>query len=267
LPPALRRCTLEGMHKLMAQRELPTVLLIDDDLVSREVAATVLTLSGYTVFTAESGEAALERIGVKGCNPAVILMDTQMPGLCGAELIKQLRRSVKATVIAISASDASEEVRKAADGFLFKPFDAAAMESVLENRKPKLVTSKRVGGGDASGDPVISQETLAQLRSLMPEEGIREVFSAVSADLEKRIAELEFAIGNGDIAQVRRIGHAIKGGCGMAGALQAARLGAMLEALPDETVGNHLGNSAKLLEDLRSAARNLERMLTSELAV
>lgn len=251
----------------MAQRELPTVLLIDDDLVSREVAATVLTLSGYTVYTAESGEAALARIEAKECDPAVILVDTQMPGLCGVDLIRQLRRRTKATVIAISGSEVSPEIIRAADGFLLKPFDAAALEKAIEKRGPTLVTGKKANTSDAQGDPVVSAETLAQLRSLMPEEGIREVYSAVVADLDKRIVELDAAVRGGDAAAVRRIGHAIKGGCGMAGALQAARLGAMLEALPEEPVGNHLDNSAKLLEDLRSAARNLERMLTSELTV
>jgi CheY-like chemotaxis protein len=255
------------MHELMAQRELPTVLLIDDDLVSREVAATVLTLSGYTVYTAESGDAALEKLAAKSFNPAVILADTQMPGLCGAELIKELRSRTKATVIAISGSQAPDEVVSAADGFLLKPFDVESLETLLEKRKPARGAGRGSGRNDAEGDPVVSQETLAQLRSLMPEEGIREVYTAVSADLEKRLVELEAAIANGDPAAVRRIGHAIKGGCGMAGALQAARLGAMLEALPEDPVGNHLGNSARLLEDLRSAARNLERILTSELPV
>jgi len=43
-----------------SQQDLLTVLLIDDDLVSREVMATVLTMSGYTVHTASGGEASLE---------------------------------------------------------------------------------------------------------------------------------------------------------------------------------------------------------------
>ena len=46
---------------------------------------------------------------------------------------------------------------------------------------------------------------------------------------------LEAAIAKGDDAEVRRIGHAIKGGCGMAGAIQAARLGALFE----ETSGRY----------------------------
>ncbi|MGH9589135.1 MAG: response regulator [Terracidiphilus sp.] len=239
--------------------------MIDDDLVSREVAATMLTLSGYTVFTAENGEAALDRIGVKGCEPAVVLMDAQMPGVSGTDLIAELRTRTQAAVILISGSDARNDEKLAADGFLLKPFDVAALENLLEKRDPGLGVVARPKGTADGKDPVVSPETLAQLRSLMPEEGIREVYAAVTADLEKRMSELESAIAGGDITAVRRIGHAIKGGCGMAGALQVARLGAMLEALPDQPVGNHLDNSTKLLDDLRSAARNLERILSSEL--
>ena len=254
------------MHELIGPRELPIVLLIDDDLVSREVAATMLTLSGYTLFTAESGEAALGKIGVKGCLPAVVLMDAQMPGMSGSELIAKLRARTQAPVILISGSDAPDEQKRAADGFLLKPFNAAALGSLLQGRDAACGV---VAGGanrvDKDGDPVLSPETLAQLRSLMPEEGVREVYSAVIADLENRMAEMDLAIARGNLGAVRRIGHAIKGGCGMAGALQAARLGAKLEAIPDDPADNQLDNSAKLLNDLRSATRDLERILSSEL--
>ena len=80
-----------------------------------------------------------------------------------------------------------------------------------------------------------------------------------------RIEALDGAIAKGDAAEIRRIGHAIKGGCGMAGALQAARLGALLEAAPLSPQDNQLDNSATLLRDLRAAAQGLERMLDAEL--
>jgi CheY-like chemotaxis protein len=48
-----------SMLERSTERRLPLVLLIDDDLVSREVTATVLTMNGYTVHTAEDGNAAL----------------------------------------------------------------------------------------------------------------------------------------------------------------------------------------------------------------
>ena len=51
----------------------------------------------------------------------------------------------------------------------------------------------------------------------------------------------------------------------MAGALQAARIGAVFEELTFDADSNHLDNSMALLSDLRAAARNLERMLEAEL--
>jgi HPt (histidine-containing phosphotransfer) domain-containing protein len=99
----------------------------------------------------------------------------------------------------------------------------------------------------------------------MPESAVRQIYSVVVADLSGRIEALGTAIANGDAAEIRRIGHAIKGGCGMAGALQAARLGALLEATPLNSKDNQLDNRAVLLSDLRAAARGLERMLDAEL--
>jgi hypothetical protein len=48
----------------------------------------------------------------------------------------------------------------------------------------------------------------------------------------------------------------------MAGAMQASRLGALLEAAGAE--GNQLDNSAGLVGELRGALANLESMLNSE---
>ena len=248
------------MHDPAPRRKLPTILLIDDDLVSREVAATVLTMSGYPVHTAESGEASLALLDAGTVVPEVILVDEQMPGLSGAALIAELRSRIAATVIAISGSPPPQagEVLAAADGFLLKPFDGPALQSLLDKRQPKPAQ-------EPSGDPVISPQTLAQLRNLMPERAVREIYTAVAADLAQRIDALEAAIAAADHDEIARIGHTIKGGCAMAGVLQAARLGAQLEALPLDPRSNHLDNSARLLADLRAAARNLERMLETAL--
>jgi CheY-like chemotaxis protein len=245
------------------RRKLPTLLLIDDDMVSREVAATVLTMSGYAVYTAVSGAAALNMLVNGECAPDVILMDAQMPGLSGIKLIAKLRTRTKARVFAVSGSRPPDDVIAASDGFLPKPFDAEALEEILEGH-PLSDADAKSSGLDPDL-PVINAETLAQFRGMMPETGVREIYTAVVADLTKRMQALEGAIAKGDDGEIRRIGHSIKGGCGMAGALQAAHLGALFEELPAGTESNHLDNSMALLSDLRAAARNLERMLEAEL--
>jgi len=249
------------MIGLASPKELPVVLLIDDDLVSREVTATLLTLSGYSVHTAENGAAALEMLSAAEFQPEVVLMDAQMPGLSGMRLITELRSRSKARIYTCSGSNPSPEVIAATDGLLVKPFDAEALQKLFDGQRSEAVFSRL----DAN-QPVVSAEILAQLRKMMPEPAVRQIYAAVVADLGHRIEALAAAIAKRDTAEVRRIGHAIKGGCGMAGALQASQLGALLETTPLDRQDNQLDNSAILLSDLRAAARALERMLEAELS-
>jgi CheY-like chemotaxis protein len=254
------------MHAFAHKPDLPTVLLIDDDLVSREVMATVLTMTGYTVHTAASGEASLELLTLGGCSPSVVLVDAQMPGLSGVKLLEELRARTSARLLSISASKPSDAVLAAADGFLLKPFGAEALGKLLDGHE--LPAEPAAASGKASPTPalpVVNPESLAQLREMMPEPAVKQIYAAIVADLYKRIDLLEIAIAHNDADEVRRIGHTIKGGCGMAGAQQAAHLGSLLQSGILETAkGNHLDNSSSLLKDLRSAAHNLERMLEAE---
>jgi CheY-like chemotaxis protein len=247
------------------QQDLLTVLLIDDDLVSREVMATVLTMSGYTVHTASGGEASLAVLADGGCVPSVILVDAQMPGLSGSQLIEELRARSRASIYVISASNAPDEMVAGADGFLLKPLTSDGLQKLLRAHAPRAIRSEPPSSTPApvaqTGDPVVNPKTLAELREMMPAAAVRQIYAAIVADLDKRIAALEAAIAAGDAAEVRRIGHAIKGGCGMAGALQAARLGALLESGTLESNGNHLDNTSSVIGDLRAAARRLESML------
>ncbi len=256
IQPLHTRC----MFAFVSPKELPVVLLVDDDLVSREVTATLLTMTGYSVHSAETGAAAVRMLAEGKCAPGVLLIDAQMPGLSGAALVAELRAQSHAPIFAISGSELPQEIASVVDGFLLKPFNPEKLAKLLEKREPDIAVSHL-----DSGQPVLSAETLAQLRILMPESAVRQIYSTVVSDLARRIEALSEAIARGDAAEVHRIGHAIKGGCGMAGALQVAHLGALLEVAPLGAKDNQLDNIANLLGDLRAAARGLERMLEAEM--
>jgi CheY-like chemotaxis protein/HPt (histidine-containing phosphotransfer) domain-containing protein len=238
-------------------RKLPSVLIIDDDMISREVMATVLTMSGYLVHTAASGEESLALFDSDGLVPDVILMDAQMPGLSGTPLIQQLRKRS----YAISGSHAPDAIVNGVDGFLLKPIGPEALQRVLERHAFDFKPAAAPGlllPPDAL-PPVINPKTLAQLREMMKETAVRDIYAAVVADLEKRRIALEEAMAQADHDTVRRIGHSIKGGCGMAGALEAARVGALMEA-----GGDDLEYIRSLIPLFETATRNLRRMLDSE---
>jgi CheY-like chemotaxis protein len=245
------------------QHELPTVLLIDDDMVSREVMATMLTMSGYPVHTAADGTTALDVLGGGECVPGVILMDAQMPGLSGKELIEKIRARSLARLYLISASGPAEDMAAAADGFLLKPFDPERLTQLIEEQEAPL-RPKPPAGLDPE-EQVINPKTLAQLREMMPEAAVKQIYEAIVADVRRRTTALEAAIVKADWAEIRRIGHTIKGGGSMAGATQIARIGQMVEAggLEPSSV-NQVDNSLTIIQDLRDAAANLQRMLEGE---
>lgn len=237
-----------------ADRNLPTLLLIDDDMISREVIATILTLNGYTLHTAHDGATSIAMLDENECVPQVILVDVQMPGLNGRALVEELRRRSEARIYAISGSKLPLDLEQVVNGFLQKPFTPDALQKLL------IEDTGSTGEADkAAEEPVVSAKILSQFRQMMPEPTVREVYASVVADLKKRSTALEDAIAKHNAVEVRRIGHTIKGGCGMAGAKQAARVGSLLEAESDD-----LNNSATLHRELKVAQENLERMLEVE---
>jgi two-component system sensor histidine kinase/response regulator len=253
------------------------MLLIDDDLVSREVLATLLTMSGLTVHTAEDGESALALLATGSFAPEIILVDAQLPGLSGAPLIAELRKQSRkwgrVRIFAISASCPPSDVLDSADGFLLKPFGPEELQALLAAGTRQSASDAPDSIADPlpdldAGEEIVCAKTLAQLRAMMPESAVREIFSVLVDDLDKRIVALQLAICNGSAAEVRRIGHAIKGGCSVAGAVQAARLGALIEEGAAEqgsvTIAgsNHLDVNPPVLINLRAAVASLRRMLS-----
>jgi CheY-like chemotaxis protein len=61
---------------------LSHVLVVDDDLLTREVLALVLGAEGYRVTTADDGRAALDQLR-HGDHPDLIVLDLMMPGMDG----------------------------------------------------------------------------------------------------------------------------------------------------------------------------------------
>jgi CheY-like chemotaxis protein len=234
------------------RQELPTILLIDDDLVSREVIATVLTLDGYAVHTAEDGAGALALLAAGEVVPGLVLMDAQLPKLSGKALVKKLRAATKAQIFVVSGSEITADFRAAADGFLLKPFNPDTLRALLAEKKVEPAAA-------VAAVPVVNPEVLGQFRQLMPEPTVKQIYEAVVTDLNKRVVALQEAIAAGNSGEVSRIGHAIKGGCGMAGAMEAAALGARLESRSD-----NLEDCKIALDELLHAIENLQGMLIAE---
>ena len=99
-----------------------SVLIIDDEELIRKTVSSALTRRNFNVTTASNGEEGLARaIELK---PDVIVCDSRMPKLSGAQVIEALKRNPATAhipVVMMSGSE-SRETAGQADDFIAKPF-------------------------------------------------------------------------------------------------------------------------------------------------
>jgi two-component system phosphate regulon response regulator PhoB len=72
------------------------ILIIDDNDLLRNLLSQAFEYAGYAPIGAESAEAALEVL--RSDPPDLCVVDQMMPGMSGAELIRQMRASADARV-------------------------------------------------------------------------------------------------------------------------------------------------------------------------
>jgi DNA-binding response OmpR family regulator len=126
----------------------PVVLLVDDDPAIRRAVAAGLELEGFSVVPASGGRAALE--AATRVNPAVILLDLNMPDLDGLAVLERLRAAGdQVPVCVLSARDEVDDrvagLQAGADDYVVKPF---ALEEVVA-RLHALLRRRPAGADEA----------------------------------------------------------------------------------------------------------------------
>jgi DNA-binding NarL/FixJ family response regulator len=86
------------------------VLIVDDQPPFRDVARTLVSLLGgwRVVGEVESGEAAIA--AVAEVNPAVVLMDINLPGISGIEATKQITTTHPAVRVVLLSTYAADDL-------------------------------------------------------------------------------------------------------------------------------------------------------------
>jgi DNA-binding response OmpR family regulator len=103
------------------------VLVADDEPVSRTIVGAMLKKAGYPVMFAQDGLQAWQMLDVDD-PPALALLDWEMPGLQGPEVVQRLRdrRAASPTyAILLTSRDSSADIvqglRAGADDYVTKP--------------------------------------------------------------------------------------------------------------------------------------------------
>lgn len=113
------------------------ILVVDDETTILETIGHKLRKEGYTVFTAESAEKAMQLF--KRVRPDLLVLDVMLPNRSGFDLCRAIRKEHKTPIIFLTAraseSDKIAGLEIGADDYVVKPFDlgevAARIKAVL----------------------------------------------------------------------------------------------------------------------------------------
>jgi PAS domain S-box-containing protein len=92
-----------------------SILVVDDNLESLRLLADILTMEGYQVRPANSGELALASVAANP--PELILLDIRMPGMDGFEALRRLKAREESRDIPVIFLSAVTETAQRVGGF------------------------------------------------------------------------------------------------------------------------------------------------------
>jgi len=136
-----------------------TVVLADDDEIVRALSSSLLKNHGMTCRSAENGVDALRLIRAE--KPAVALLDVNMPGMSGFEVLAAIRaENLPCRVMLLTAREREDDIlrgfRLGADDYLIKPFNPFELVARIkrfmqpdneipnvENSKTEIVTCRK----------------------------------------------------------------------------------------------------------------------------
>jgi two-component system, OmpR family, KDP operon response regulator KdpE len=122
------------------------ILVVDDEIEIMRALQRSLTAHGYDVFTAASGEDAMEAITHH--RPDLMLLDLGLPGISGLEVCRLVREKSNLPIIVLSVKDTERDKVMAldlgADDYVSKPF---GMDEVLARMRVALRHSAQVQSG------------------------------------------------------------------------------------------------------------------------
>jgi CheY-like chemotaxis protein len=243
------------------------VLVVDDDPVMREVLFALLSLEGHEIQMASSGDEAVTVLTDADDPPDVVLTDLHMPGLEGRELAERLLevRPAKTLLIGMSGSRPTNFEIDAFDAFLHKPFQTSAFAEAANKAEARRVQPASGGQTEASAPDsaaprsadVLDEKIFNSLAMTLPASQLRELYELTLRDVRERLELMNASRKAGNLDQVRREAHAIKGACGMVGAAELRELATKVE-------GGSAGNTPPLA-DFPAACERLRRMLDTRL--
>lgn len=112
-------------------------MIVDDDLLVREISSSLLSDAGYRVLTVADSLEAVQLI--KKNRPRLVIVDIMMPGVNGMDICKSVKTDPELKNIKVVVCSAkSQEIEKlrayrlGADYYLQKPYNVSTYTSTVK---------------------------------------------------------------------------------------------------------------------------------------
>ena len=216
------------------------ILIVDDIPENRMLVDVILKKAGYDVSQSANGKEAVQICSEKSFD--LILMDIQMPIMGGQEAARKIREqglNSKTNILAMTASLDSEQESitsdKNFDDFLAKPLKK---ETLLKKIWRYMEQTKQLAAAD-------NDEDIVSFLGDNPD--YRKTIEMFVKNLPERIKEMQEALDSGDIEELTRKVHALKGLGGFAGfAIYTEKAKELEQTIQSE----HFENIQKQLEEM-----------------
>lgn len=238
----------------------PSILIVDDNAINRDVAAEILKKAGCQVTSVKSGYDALNIVQKKKFD--IIFMDIQMPNMDGVETTAALRKQFKdlPPVIAMTAfaqeGDATKFVSEGLDDYLAKPIRSRSIVSKIhewlgtgfEEIEAETISKDEVA--------IINMEVLDQLRKYGGDDIVRTSLVEFEIEASEQIQACFKAAAMEDYKEILNKLHTLKGNAGTLGVDRVAQAAKKLEGELRNKEYSHLERGLKQLDNRLEEFKN-----------
>ena len=117
-----------------------TVLVVDDEITTLNIAKEMLEIYGYTVLTAKNGEEGVKIFKSNYKKLTAVILDMTMPKMDGKEALKQMKEINKSTPVILSSgyhiSNATKSISSNEfEGFIQKPYGPKELAQTFHELK------------------------------------------------------------------------------------------------------------------------------------
>src|SRR3989441_69324 len=137
---------------------MPTVLVVDDEPIVREVVVKYLERDGFRTLEAADGVRARELLAET--TPSLVVLDVMLPGVDGLELCRWIRSRSQLPVIMLTArgeeADRIVGLELGADDYVTKPFSprelAVRVRNLIRRSRPETSSAETISFGSIEVD-------------------------------------------------------------------------------------------------------------------